>query len=131
MPLGSRMPRHGAAAAAAEHLRLMRRAVSVIEDAGVDLDRWLAAEGRPGERLRLLRQSTRVMTQAGNDAVLAYRRGIRALDGNHNGVSDADRNGIRDDLLRARRDLLLTLEIASRRYPWAPSPLGSLVDART
>jgi hypothetical protein len=109
--------------AAAEHLRLMQRAVSTIQEVGVSLDHELASESQAGERLRLLRRSTALMTRAGNDAVQAYRSAIRALDGKQYGVTPAQEPGIREELRQARREFLLALEVANSRYPWAPTAL--------
>lgn len=97
----------------------------MIEDADIDLDRQLAAERRPSERLRMLRHSTRLMTQAGNDAVLAYRSGLRALDKNRHGLSPAQTSAILVDFHRVRGELLVALEMAGRRYPWTAAPGSS------
>jgi hypothetical protein len=96
--------------------------VGIIEDVGVDLDRQLAEEARSDERLRILRHGTRLMTQAGNDAVQAYRNGIQALEGKRYRGLPAASSEIRACLVGARRELLLALEVASRRYPWAANP---------
>jgi len=63
------------------------------------------------------------LTQAGNDGVQAYRNGIRALDGKRYVASQADSTILREGLMAARRALLVALEVASRRYPWAASPV--------
>ncbi|HEY7526871.1 MAG TPA: hypothetical protein VIA82_08575 [Candidatus Limnocylindria bacterium] len=99
----------------------MQRAILLIDDLGADLDRQVATEASPDERVRRLREATARITRAANDAIQAYRRGLRAVEAQLGSAKTSREESLamRASLQAARQDLLGTLEVASRRYPWA------------
>jgi septal ring factor EnvC (AmiA/AmiB activator) len=103
-------------------LRAIDRATRRIEELTVILDRQLSTEDREEERLKHLRQATGQITRSANDGIQAYRRISQALraEASH---ADADPVEVADAtraLADARARMLAALEVASRRYPWAP-----------
>jgi hypothetical protein len=103
-------------------LRAIDRATRRIEELTVILDRQLASEAREDERLKHLRQATGQITRSANDGIQAYRRVASALRAEEQ-HADADAVEVEQAtraLADARGRMLEALEIASRRYPWAP-----------
>ena len=102
-------------------LRVIRRATTRIEEVSAALDRQLLAELRPEEQVRLLRQATSQITRAANDAIQAYRRVSEGLQAetqrSDTDPSEAER--MAQTLAVARSEMLIALDVASRRYPWA------------
>ena len=103
-------------------LRAIDRATKRIEELTVILDRQLTSEAREEERLKHLRQATGQITRSANDGIQAYRRVASALraeelhaDADTQEVEQASQN-----LADARARMLEALEVASKRYPWAP-----------
>jgi hypothetical protein len=114
----------GRVGAGAAQVQLIERASALIAELGVQLDRHLDGEARPSERMRMLREATNRITRAANDAIAAYRTGVRVL------TLEVERNGPNVEsaiatlarLREARRTLLQALEAADRRYPWTEKP---------
>jgi hypothetical protein len=103
-------------------LRAIERATLRIEELSTILDRQLTGEERDDERLKHLRQATGQITRSANDGIEAYRRVSRALRAEAE-KADADALEVADmsvALAKARTRMLEALEVASRRYPWAP-----------
>jgi hypothetical protein len=103
-------------------LRAIDRATRRIEELTVILDRQLSTEDREEERLKHLRQATGQITRSANDGIQAYRRISQALRAEES-HADADPVEVADAtraLADARARMLAALEVASRRYPWAP-----------
>jgi hypothetical protein len=103
-------------------LRAIDRATRRIEELTVILDRQLAGESREEERLKHLRQATGQITRSANDGIQAYRRVASALraEGQHADVDAAEVDHATRALADARARMLEALDVASRRYPWAP-----------
>ena len=106
-------------------LRAIHHATTRIEELSAILDRQLSTEQREEERLKHLRQATGQITRSANDGIQAYRRVSRALQAESQ-QPDADALEVADAtraLADARARMLVALEAASRRYPWA-TPWG-------
>ena len=103
-------------------LRAIDRATRRIEELTVILDRQLGSEPREEERLKHLRQATGQITRSANDGIQAYRRVAAALraEGEHADVDPAELEQATQALADARGRMLEALEVASKRYPWAP-----------
>jgi hypothetical protein len=103
-------------------LRAIDRATRRIEELTVILDRQLTAEAREDERLKHLRQATGQITRSANDGIQAYRRVASALraEALHADADTVEVEQASRALADARARMLEALEVASRRYPWAP-----------
>jgi hypothetical protein len=103
-------------------LRAIDRATRRIEELTVILDRQLNGEAREEERLKHLRQATGQITRSANDGIQAYRRVASALraEAVHADVDSAEVEQASKNLADARGRMLEALEVASKRYPWAP-----------
>lgn len=102
-------------------LRAIQSATIRIGELSAALDRQMIEESRPEEQVRFLRQATSQITRAANDAVQAYRRvtdGLEAeLKRSDTDPAEAERTARK--LAEARAEMLVALDAASRRYPWA------------
>lgn len=107
-------------------LLLLQRAGLLIAELGEDLDGQLEHEARPSERLRFVRETTVRITRTANDAIQAYRRTKRFLDGSVAGATGEGQEfaAMRTRLTTDRRALLAVLEKAAARYPEAPADPG-------
>ncbi len=117
LPNHPRVPRTRATAIERD-LLLVQRASALIAELGDDLDQRLRNETRDSERMRCLREATNRITRTANDAIQAYRRARRSLDGES--ARDRDSDATREALHRlsaARRDVLAALATAGTRYP--------------
>ena len=103
-------------------LRAIDRATRRIEELTVILDRQLNGESREEERLKHLRQATGQITRSANDGIQAYRRVASALraEAVHADADAAEVEQASKNLADARARMLEALEVASKRYPWAP-----------
>ena len=103
-------------------MRAIERATKRIEELAVILERQLGAEGREEEQLKHLRQATGQITRSANDGIQAYRRITAALktERTHADADAAEIAFATQALSDARARMLGALEVASRRYPWAP-----------
>ncbi len=104
-------------------LLLLQRAGLLITDLGRDLDGRLEGEARPSERLRFVRETTVRITRTANDAIQAYRRAKRFLDGSvaAAGGDGRDFAALQARLSADRQALLIVLDEARRRYPQPPA----------
>ena len=104
-------------------LRAIDRATRRIEELTVILDRQLASEPREDERLKHLRQATGQITRSANDGIQAYRRVASALraEAQHADADTVEVEHATRSLADARGRMLEALEVASKRYPWAPA----------
>lgn len=98
---------------------VIERATALVEELGVELDRQLRSERRPGERLRMLREATNRITRAANDAIQAYIRARRLVElaAERDRASHGDAEEMRERLSAARTGLLGAIAVAARRYP--------------
>jgi hypothetical protein len=103
----------------ARYVEIVETASTRISEFGVDLDRELSAESRPGERLRLLRESTNRITRTANDAIDAYRRAKLILnrESMKPGAELVAVDELASRLFAARLELLDVLALAGTRYP--------------
>jgi hypothetical protein len=104
-------------------LLVLQRAGLLIAELGRDLDGRLEREGRPSERLRFVRETTVRITRTANDAIQAYRRAKRFLDGSIAAASGDGRDftALQTRLSADRRALLAVLDEARKRYPQPPA----------
>ena len=103
-------------------LRVIRGSTKVVEEQRGILDRQLAGGRGAADQLRDLRHATGQITRAANDAIRAYRRVSAALkeEAERADVDAAEVGRLTKEVAQARVEMLTALELASRRYPWAP-----------